>query len=154
MSKTFGALWNRLRSDQVIVYHGEPLDVCANRHKGNEEVKCSTCGGIQTIGDNICPKCGGTGYDICANRHGGNTESVAAFETVKDSLTEKQWQVFKYIKARKSRGATVDEIACDLGKTPNAISGRVSELKRDGKIVKCGRRLTRSGCTAAVVKAV
>lgn len=26
--------------------------------------KCSACGGGQTIGDQICPTCGGAGYDL------------------------------------------------------------------------------------------
>ncbi len=29
-----------------------------------EEVTCSKCGGSQTIGDELCPKCGGVGSDL------------------------------------------------------------------------------------------
>lgn len=90
--------------------------------------------------------------DICTNRHKGNPESVEAFQSVKDRLTSAQKRVFDYIVL--CQGATVDEIAIALDKTPNSISGRVTELLRDGKIKREGRRKTRSGCMAAILKAV
>jgi predicted Rossmann fold nucleotide-binding protein DprA/Smf involved in DNA uptake len=92
--------------------------------------------------------------DICQNRHKGNEESREAFETVKDRLTKSREEVFSFIKSCGDRGATTDEIAVHFGKTPNAVSGRVSELKERGRIKVDGRRKTRSGCPAGVVKAV
>ncbi len=97
-------------------------------------------------------------FDITSNRHGGNAESVAAFQSIKDRLPAQRKEVLHWItvytKAHSGRGLTVDELAEVMHKTPNAISGRVSELKRDGRIYKAGTRLTRSGCKAAVLKAV
>lgn len=93
--------------------------------------------------------------DICERKHGGNKESHTAFENMKDRLTEKQARVFDEILLQGTRGATVDEIAQWLHTTPNAISGRVSELHhKKHKIVKIGTRLTRNNVPAAVWKAV
>ncbi len=67
--------------------------------------------------------------DICSNRHKGNEQSTAAFHVIKDKISASQERIL------------------------NAISGRCSELKRDGKIYKSGTRKTRSGCSAAILKA-
>ena len=91
--------------------------------------------------------------DVCANRHRGNPESRAAFNTIKDRLTAKQERVFLFIKRSMPIGATVDELALALDVTPNAISGRVTELKIKGLVEKRGRRRTRSGCMASVIVA-
>ena len=92
-------------------------------------------------------------FDVCANRHKGNTESEAAFRAIKDRLTEAQERVLRVIR-NSDDGLTCDEISIVLGVTPNEVSGRCSELKRDGKVIECGRRLTRKGkCTAAILKA-
>jgi len=93
-------------------------------------------------------------FDISARRHKGNEQSSAAFHVIKDRLTQAQERVLGIIKYKGDRGATVNEIAFALDTTPNAISGRVSELKRDGKIYKSGTRKTRSGCSAAILKAI
>ena len=89
--------------------------------------------------------------DICENRHKGNAESNAAFKVVKAGLTLKQSVVLKFIAQCGEIGATTDEVAAHFNSMPNEISGRMSELKRDGKIRADGRRrLTRGGCMAAV----
>ncbi len=88
--------------------------------------------------------------DICESRHKGNPESVAAFQSIQDRLTAAQQRVLNCI--RNSDGLTCNEIAEKLGLTPNQVSGRCSELKRDGKIHEAGKRLTKSGCTAAILK--
>jgi predicted transcriptional regulator len=92
-------------------------------------------------------------FDICYTRHKGNTESVATFQAIKDRLTVQQERVLKAIK-NSDNGLTVDELCDVLGCTPNEISGRASELKRDGKIRKNGTRLTRRGHAAAVLVAI
>ena len=92
-------------------------------------------------------------FDITARRHKGNEQSTAAFHVVKDSMSERQREIYHAIRFF-SDGATVDELATMFKTTPNAISGRVSELKRDGKIYKSGTRKTRSGCSAAILKAI
>jgi predicted XRE-type DNA-binding protein len=93
--------------------------------------------------------------DVCASRHKGNEESREAFETVKDRLTRNQNAVLSFIKSCGEHGATTDEISEHFGVGQNNVSGRRTELLRDGKIKLTGeKRKTRSGCTAAVVKAV
>ena len=91
-------------------------------------------------------------FDITARRHKGNEKSIAAFHVIMEKITAKQLEVYHAIRFFND-GVTVDELAVTFKTTPNAISGRVSELKRMGKIYKSGTRKTRSGCSAAVLKA-
>ena len=91
--------------------------------------------------------------DICQNRHLGNAESVGAFQSIRDRLTKRQKQVLVVIR-ESSAGCTVDEIAQILWTTPNAVSGRCTELKIKGLIRKSGTRETRGGCRAAILIAV
>ncbi len=90
--------------------------------------------------------------DICSNRHKGNEQSTAAFHVIKDKISASQERILNAIRQMDS-GMTVDELSVYFGATPNEISGRCSELKRDGKIYKSGTRKTRSGCSAAILKA-
>lgn len=83
--------------------------------------------------------------------HKGNEESRKAFETIRDRLTEQQERVLRAIRA-SDNGLTAEEIAEKLGTTVNCVSGRATELKIAGKIYKAGVRLTRSGCSAAILK--
>lgn len=78
--------------------------------------------------------------DICENRHGGNAESAAAFERIRDGLPLVRQAVFDFIRERGEHGATVHEVAAHLGKTPNAVSGRLTELKADGWIERTDER--------------
>ncbi len=89
--------------------------------------------------------------DITANRHKGNEQSTAAFHVIKDKISASKERILNAI--RRSDGLTCDELAVMFNATPNEISGRCSELKRDGKIYKSGTRKTRSGCSAAILKA-
>lgn len=88
--------------------------------------------------------------DICANRHGGNPQSKAANCRVGYTKAEQRRHVLTFIQVRGALGATTDEVAAGMGKPPNAVSGRLTELKAAGLIVKCGTRRTRSGCSAGV----
>jgi len=90
-------------------------------------------------------------FDICERKHKGNPESRLAFNVVKDKISATQERILNAIKS--SDGLTCDELAVMFNATPNEISGRCSELKRDGKIYKSGTRKTRSGCSAAILKA-
>ena len=88
-------------------------------------------------------------FDICHNRHRGNPESVAAHAT--GQKAQDRERVYTMIQQRGWHGATVDEVAVALGRDPNQISGRFSELKADGRIRKTPRRrVTRTGASAAV----
>ena len=92
-------------------------------------------------------------FDVCSNRHRGNAESEAAFQSTKDRLSVQRERVLKAIRDSDS-GLTAEEIAMVLGTTVNAISGRCSELKMAGRIYKSGTRVTRSGCSAGILKAI
>lgn len=96
----------------------------------------------------------GATRDVCENRHGGNPESQKAFKSVQERLTEAQQRVFRAISDRGERGATNDELCAVLGLTPNQVSPRLVELRMAGRIDRHGIRLTRSGCSAAVWRAL
>jgi len=88
--------------------------------------------------------------DITKNRHGGNEQSTAAFEEIRESLPKRRSDVLVMIQKAGLKGLTVHEAAKLAGTTPNTLSGRFSELKRDGLITKRGTRPTVSGCKAGV----
>lgn len=95
--------------------------------------------------------------DICANRHKGAKTSVEAHKRIRGSLSARREAVYKEIKFEGEHGLTVDELADLWSQTPNAISGRFTELagkfpydKFPKRIEKRGTRPTRSGCPAAV----
>ena len=95
-------------------------------------------------------------FDITALRHKGNKQSTSAFHVIKDELTERERRVLSIIKLYSrptSQGITAEEIADQMGVTVNTISGRCSSLKLKGIIYKSGTRKTRSGCSAAILKA-
>ena len=92
--------------------------------------------------------------DICARKHGGSPESVEAHKTIRGGLHAQRERVYAEIRSESDQGLTVDECAVVMSTTPNAISGRFSELARDGRIQKIGQRKTRSGCWAAVWRAI
>lgn len=92
-------------------------------------------------------------FRLCRNRHSGNPESVAA-HAVGDKAHDRE-EVFGVIHRLGRHGATVDEVAMLLDRSPNQISGRFSELKAQGRIVKTGtRRSTRTRASAAVCIAI
>jgi hypothetical protein len=76
-------------------------------------------------------------FDICHNRHRGNAESVAINPTVSIKQQDRT-RVFEIIK--NSRGVTSKEIAKQMGRRLNCISGRISELKRAKLVTVRGRR--------------
>jgi hypothetical protein len=95
------------------------------------------------------------GDDICASRHKGSEESEDAWDRIRELAAQSRRRVFRFIRSRGQYGATTDEVAAVFRVDPNAVSGRLTELKRDGLVVKSGvRRPTRSGSMAAVVVAV
>lgn len=62
----------------------------------------------------------------------------------------RQFELFLLIQKHPINGLTVEELSDIEKTTPNAISGRITELRIKGKIEKRGTRKTRSGCSAAV----
>jgi hypothetical protein len=89
-------------------------------------------------------------FDICQNRHGGNEQSNAAFEETSKGLPRRRALCLALIHNAASKGLTVHELAALLDTTPNAVSGRLTELKKDGRITKIGSRPSPTGSQAAV----
>lgn len=101
-------------------------------------------------GSRICFECDERENDICQNRHGGNEQSEEAFEAIRKGLPRRRALCLVLIHKASPEGLTVHELANHLGTTPNAVSGRLTELKKDGRITKIGTRPTPTGSKAAV----
>ena len=78
--------------------------------------------------------------DICRGRHGGNEESENANKVAEPGKNETRERVFHAVVAAKDDGLTCKELATRWGLGMHQISGRFSELKRDGRIEKIGTR--------------
>lgn len=87
--------------------------------------------------------------DICRNKHKGNPESEEA-----NLRTNKEIQRWRIIEAFKPANELIAEQVEKLtGMRRSTVSARVSELKRDGILMKTGeRRPTSTGCNAAVLR--
>lgn len=90
------------------------------------------------------------GKDITANKHKGNAQSKAAYERIAEGLSDARAEVLCVIGRAGSQGMTCKEAAAELGVGMNVISGRFSELKAWGHIVKTGD--IRDGSKAYKVK--
>ena len=95
--------------------------------------------------------------DITSGRHGGNPESEAAQADREHRAQSQRTKVWLEVHHAGFRGLTVDELAEKWGAEVNRISGRFTELCRDGVIERQndseGKRITRrtrSGSQAAV----
>jgi Mn-dependent DtxR family transcriptional regulator len=87
--------------------------------------------------------------DITENRHGGSDTSAAANPTQASKRARKDL-IYGYLMTHGS--ATVDELSAYFNLPPNEISGRISEMKREGIVRDSGeRRVTRKGKKAAVI---
>ena len=85
--------------------------------------------------------------DVCWNRHRGNPQSIEANPAMRNKRRDRAW-VYEII--RCSKGVTSKEIANQMGRQLNCISGRISELKRDGMVKVNG---SRDGCGVIVAEA-
>ncbi len=91
--------------------------------------------------------------DICRRKHGGTETSVEADKVVK-KLRDRSL-ILGYIKKAGAYGHTLDELSILLDRPPNALSGRLTELRLNGDItISDLRRSTRTGCKARVYVAV
>jgi len=95
--------------------------------------------------------------DICRNRHREADTSREAFRGSDAEHARQRAWILKQARRAGPHGVTVDELSVlaseSTGKEvpPNRISGRVSELKCGGQLIKTDcRRPTRTGKTAAV----
>ena len=93
--------------------------------------------------------------DVCARRHGGSRESQEAHgraEPLADALRE------LIVRNLGSEGLTCEEVAGRMQLRYTTASARMSELKREGRIVPAMvagtalRRRTSSGCWAQVYR--
>lgn len=82
-------------------------------------------------------------WDICARRHRGNPRSKAAFERLKPDLQGQREKVYRAVLEAGQDGLTCRELAKRWGVGMNQVSGRFSELKRDGRVKVVGER---DGC--------
>lgn len=87
--------------------------------------------------------------DICENRHRGAETSIAAFEKVKHTKQLMYDRIMYLAQQRKDYGITVHDVSHQFGKTPNEVSGRLSELKMLGKLKKSGLR--RNGAAVLIL---
>jgi|TARA_R100001530_G_scaffold74160_1_gene52204 predicted HTH transcriptional regulator len=78
--------------------------------------------------------------DVCQARHQGNIASIDANPDSTDKQRDRE-MVLEIIS--KSQGVTSKEIAEQMGRRLNCISGRISELKQSDLISVGGRR---GGC--------
>jgi hypothetical protein len=74
--------------------------------------------------------------DICINRHQGNSQSRSANKVVKKDYDRAE--VLAYI--IEHRKAHLKQVARAMGKFPNQISGRFTELKAENIIEDTGER--------------
>lgn len=86
--------------------------------------------------------------DICTSRHQHNSHSQAAFQQIEPTLPEWRKKVLAFVRSCGQQGATSKEIAAHFGKTINELSGRRSELLRDGFLRETGE--SRDGCGVVV----
>lgn len=84
--------------------------------------------------------------DICQNRHGGNTQSIAANKKV--GKMRDRAKIIEFLKAN-GKGYS-KQIARNLDKPLNTLSGRFSELLRDGVIERTGEVV--EGCAVLRLK--
>jgi hypothetical protein len=81
--------------------------------------------------------------DPTYNRHGGNEHSNEAWKNVEPFAGSVRSWIEHFILGRGSFGATSAEIEIELRRAKNRFSGRITQLKAEGKIVEQG---TRDGC--------
>lgn len=83
--------------------------------------------------------------DICERKHGGVETSRMAFEKARGNAQAQRNLIHREISTRGDLGLTSKEYAQSVSKPLHAISGRFSELQRDGWIFKTEQ--TRDGAT-------
>ena len=81
--------------------------------------------------------------DICQNKHGGVRESIAAYEAALPTMAESRKQVLDAIRNARN-GLTSKEYAELTQRQLNTVSGRFSELARDGWIERANETRNKS----------
>lgn len=89
--------------------------------------------------------------DITAGKHGGNLNSVAAHQQVQPTAAAERSRILEWLRHRGRGGGSRKEYLdfvnhCDgTQRGLNCVSGRFSELLRDGLIAETGRTDAGSG---------
>lgn len=91
--------------------------------------------------------------DICENNHGGNGDSGEAYlsssERARKTLRDR---IYNYALRRGEKGITSDEVVTASKITHNRISPRISELKKEGRLIPTSKtRKTQFGRSARVL---
>lgn len=89
--------------------------------------------------------------DICRNQHHGNPESEAANASVQPSKARMQARILELL-AEQPR--TCDELEVLTGWSHQSCSARCAELLQAHRVMRNGKRPTRSGRMAAVLEVV
>jgi hypothetical protein len=96
-----------------------------------------------------------TSDDVCSNRHGGADTSVNAYRTVVagpgGSKSRDMLRVELCIAASKAEGMTCFEVEQTLDMKHQTCSARISDLKREGRLIDTGRRRATTSATAMVL---
>lgn len=82
--------------------------------------------------------------DICEAKHGGNQQSIEAYQKALPRMAESRKQVLIAVRQAMDSGITAKEYAARSGRQLNAISGRFSELAREGWIERTNRTRNKS----------
>jgi hypothetical protein len=82
--------------------------------------------------------------DICENKHGGTFTSKAAFKRAQPNMSKSRQDVLFAVEMSLDIGITAKEYAQKNGVQLNTISGRFTELAREGWIMRTDE--TRDGC--------
>jgi len=90
-------------------------------------------------------------WDICAGKHKRNPESTAAFKAC--NASEQRNRVLAAVQQAGRHGLTCHELADRWGVSAHQISGRFSELKKQGAIRKRGTRINSAGNSCGVLVA-
>lgn len=82
--------------------------------------------------------------DPCENKHGGTATSVEAWQRSLRDAPQIKRDLMAMARLAGERGITLKEACAKLGKNPNAISGRFTELGFTGQLRRSQAR--RDGC--------
>ena len=88
--------------------------------------------------------------DITRRKHGGNAQSVAANGKVAPHKAGIRYRIEELVEESGERGLTLHELCARLNRFPHQISGRMTELKAEGKIYERGEPRDFNGHVGAV----
>ena len=79
-----------------------------------------------------------------------NERSAEAHRRIEPHKAGMRARLLEHLRGRGAGGATLKELCQAFDKQPHQISGRLSELKRDGEVQETGH--ARSGCEVLVAR--